>query len=73
MPEKDAHLDDDIDAQIVRAVSADGRATLADISQLVGLGTSAVQARLRRLEARGIITGYRALVDAEAIGMLQSG
>jgi len=68
MPEKDAHLDDDIDAQIVRAVSADGRATLADISHLVGLGTSAVQARLRRLETRGIITGYRALVDAEAIG-----
>jgi Lrp/AsnC family leucine-responsive transcriptional regulator len=68
MPEKDAHLDDDIDAQIVRAVSADGRATLADISHLVGLGTSAVQARLRRLETRGVITGYRALVDAEAIG-----
>jgi Lrp/AsnC family leucine-responsive transcriptional regulator len=34
----------------------------------VGLGTSAVQARLRRLETRGLITGYRALVDAEAIG-----
>jgi Lrp/AsnC family leucine-responsive transcriptional regulator len=68
MPAKDAHLDDDIDARIVQAVSSDGRATLADISQLVGLGTSAVQARLRRLETRGIITGYRALVDAEAIG-----
>jgi Lrp/AsnC family leucine-responsive transcriptional regulator len=68
MPAKDAHIDDDIDARIVQAVSSDGRATLADISQLVGLGTSAVQARLRRLETRGIITGYRALVDAEAIG-----
>ncbi|MDN3496176.1 Lrp/AsnC family transcriptional regulator [Planococcus sp. APC 4015] len=61
-------IDDDIDAQIVRAVSLDARATLAEISQSVGLGTSAVQARLRRLEQRGVIAGYRALVDAEAVG-----
>lgn len=64
----DALLDDDIDARIVHAVSADGRATLADISQAVGLGTSAVQSRLRRLESRGVITGYRALVAPEAVG-----
>lgn len=63
-----ARLDDDIDARIVAAVSLDGRATLADISQGVGLGVSAVQARLRRLEQRGVITGYRAVVDAEAVG-----
>ena len=63
-----ARLDDDIDAGIVRAVSRDARATLADLSAAVGLSVSAVQARLRRLEARGVITGYRALVDAEAVG-----
>lgn len=61
-------LDDDIDAAIVRAVLHDARATLADLSAAVGLSVSAVQARLRRLEARGVITGYRALVDAEAVG-----
>ncbi len=63
-----ARLDDDIDAGIVRAVLQDARATLADLSAAVGLSVSAVQARLRRLEARGVITGYRALVDAEAVG-----
>jgi Lrp/AsnC family leucine-responsive transcriptional regulator len=68
MAAPDAHLDDEIDGRIVRAVSIDGRATLADISQEVGLGTSAVQSRLRRLESRGVITGYRATVDAEAVG-----
>ena len=68
MNESGAHVDDDIDGRIVRTVSADGRATLADISQAVGLGISAVQARLRRLEQRGVITGYRAVVDAEAVG-----
>ncbi|MET0734064.1 MAG: Lrp/AsnC family transcriptional regulator [Microbacterium sp.] len=61
-------MDDDIDARIVQAVSVDGRATLADISHVIGLGVSATQARLRRLEQRGVITGYRALVDAEAVG-----
>jgi len=61
-------LDDAVDAGIVRAVTQDARATLADLSAAVGLSVSAVQARLRRLEARGVITGYRALVDAEAVG-----
>jgi Lrp/AsnC family transcriptional regulator, leucine-responsive regulatory protein len=68
MVDAGTRIDDDIDARIVAAVAADGRATLADISQLVGLGTSAVQARLRRLEQRGVITGYRAVVDAESVG-----
>jgi Lrp/AsnC family leucine-responsive transcriptional regulator len=61
-------LDDAIDAGIVRAVSSNARATLADLSAAVGLSVSAVQTRLRRLEARGVITGYRALVDADAVG-----
>ena len=61
-------LDDPVDAGIVRAVSRDARATLADISKAVGLSVSAVQTRLRRLESRGVIVGYRAVLDAEAIG-----
>src|SRR6478609_7854515 len=63
-----ARLDDDIDEGIVRAVSHDARATLADLSAAVGLSVSAVQSRLRKLETRGVITGYRAVVDAEAVG-----
>ncbi len=63
-----AGLDDDIDLGIARAMSQDARATLADLSQAVGLSVSAVQTRLRRLESRGVITGYRALLDAEAVG-----
>ena len=61
-------LDDDIGAGIVREVSRNARATLAELSAAVGLSVSAVQTRLRRLEARGVITGYRALLDAEAVG-----
>lgn len=61
-------LDDATDTAIVREVSLHARATLAELSAAVGLSVSAVQTRLRRLEARGVITGYRATVDAEAVG-----
>ena len=61
-------LDDATDAMIVAEVSRDARATLAQLSARVGLSVSAVQTRLRRLEDRGIITGYRPIIDAEAVG-----
>lgn len=61
-------MEDAVDQRIVQEVSLNARATLADLSAAVGLSVSAVQTRLRRLEARGVITGYRATVDAEAVG-----
>ena len=61
-------MDDPVDARLAAAVSHDPRATLAQLSERVGLSTSAVQARLRRLESTGVITGYRALLDPEAVG-----
>lgn len=61
-------LDDAVDEGIVREMSANARATLADLSAVVGLSISAVQTRLRRLEARGVITGYRAMVEPAAVG-----
>jgi len=63
-----AGLENAIDEGIVREMSNNARATLADVSARVGLSVSAVQARLRRLEAKGVITGYRAIVDPAAIG-----
>ncbi|WP_448389402.1 Lrp/AsnC family transcriptional regulator [Microbacterium aurum] len=61
-------MDDAVDERIVAEVSRDGRATLADLSAATGLSVSAVQARLKRLESQGVIAGYRAIVDAEAVG-----
>jgi len=56
------------DSAIVAAISRNARATLAELSAEVGLSVSAVQARLRRLESRGVISGYRPILDAEAVG-----
>ena len=61
-------MDDAVDRAIIAEVSRDGRVILAQLSESVGLSTSAVQARLKRLESRGVITGYRALLDAEQVG-----
>jgi Lrp/AsnC family transcriptional regulator, leucine-responsive regulatory protein len=66
--EEPARIDDPIDLEIVREVAREGRITLATISERVGLSVSAVQTRLRRLEARGVIAGYRAIVAPEALG-----
>jgi Lrp/AsnC family transcriptional regulator, leucine-responsive regulatory protein len=61
-------IGDTIDTSIVAELSVNARATLADLAAITGLSVSATQARVRRLEARGVITGYRAVVDAEAVG-----
>ena len=61
-------MDDPVDLAILTEVSRDPRATLAQLSESVGLGVSAVQARLRRLESTGVIAGYRAILDPDAVG-----
>lgn len=61
-------MEDAVDRQILTEISRDARATLAQLSEAVGLSSSAVQSRLRRLESRGVIVGYRPILDAEALG-----
>ncbi|HWK78436.1 MULTISPECIES: Lrp/AsnC family transcriptional regulator [unclassified Microbacterium] len=61
-------MEDAVDRRIIAEISRDARATLAQLSDAVGMSTSAVQSRLRRLESRGVITGYRPVLDAEALG-----
>ena len=60
---------EEIDRRIVALLSADGRMSFADLARETGLSTSAVHQRVRRLEQRGIITGYRATVDHRELGL----
>ena len=48
---------------------ADGRMSYTDLGKATGLSTSAVHQRVRRLEQRGVIRGYAALVDPEAVAL----
>jgi Lrp/AsnC family transcriptional regulator, leucine-responsive regulatory protein len=60
---------EDLDRQIVRLLLADGRMSYTDLGRATGLSTSAVHQRVRRLEQRGVIRGYAAIVDPEAVGL----
>lgn len=62
------HLDQ-IDRAILEVLGREGRISVADLARRVGLSKSPTQARLRRLEAEGVITGYRALMDPIQLGL----
>ncbi len=59
---------DAIDRALLRELVADGRATLAHLAAAAGLSVSAVQSRVRRLESRGVISGYVARVAPDTVG-----
>jgi Lrp/AsnC family leucine-responsive transcriptional regulator len=65
----DASVLDERDLAIVAALQEDARATYADVGARVGLSASAVHDRVRKLERQGVVRGYRAVVDPEAIGL----
>lgn len=60
---------EETDRQILRLLSADGRMSFTDLGRATGLSTSAVHQRVRRLEQRGIIRGYAALISPEAVDL----
>ena len=58
-----------LDRHIVSLLAQDGRMSFADLGRQVGLSTSAVHQRVKRLEERGIISGYRAEIQHAAVGL----
>ncbi|MFN3614207.1 MAG: Lrp/AsnC family transcriptional regulator [Rubrimonas sp.] len=59
---------DGFDRAILRTLQAEGRLTIQELSERVGLSPSPVARRLRRLEASGVIAGYAALIDEARLG-----
>ncbi len=60
---------EELDRKILRLLSRDGRMSFTDLGRETGLSTSAVHQRVRRLEQRGVIRGYTAVIDPEALGL----
>lgn len=58
---------DAIDRQILRLLRADGRMSHAQIAKEVGLSGPAVHERVRKLEQRGVIEGYTAVLDPQVL------
>jgi Lrp/AsnC family transcriptional regulator, leucine-responsive regulatory protein len=60
---------EEVDRRIVDLLVKDGRMSYTDLGKATGLSTSAVHQRVRRLEQRGLIKGYRATLDAGGLGL----
>jgi Lrp/AsnC family leucine-responsive transcriptional regulator len=60
---------DDFDLAILRVLSVDGRLPFRELARRVGLSTPAVTDRVRKLRARGTITGIRAMIDTRHLGV----
>jgi Lrp/AsnC family leucine-responsive transcriptional regulator len=60
---------DAIDRKILQSLQADGRMSLAELSEKVGLSPSPCLRRVRLLEKAGIIKRYVAMVDQQSVGL----
>ena len=59
---------DRIDRKILETLNVDGRIKMKDLAKELGLSAPAVAERVKRLEKRGIITAYKAIIDREKLG-----
>ncbi|MCP5027714.1 MAG: Lrp/AsnC family transcriptional regulator [Actinomycetia bacterium] len=59
---------DGLDRRIIGALATDGRLSVRELAERVSLSASATSDRVRKLEARGMISGYRAMLDLDRVG-----
>lgn len=60
---------DPTDIAMIEQLQADGRVTIAELGRRVGLSQPATAERMKRLEERGIVTGYSARINPVAVGL----
>ena len=60
---------EDLDRRILQLLSVDGRMSFTDLGKATGLSTSAVHQRVKRLESRGVIRSYAAVLDFDQVGL----
>ncbi len=57
------------DAAILESLSRDGRLAITDLARMIGLSKTPTQARVKRLQAEGYITGFRAVLNPAKLGL----
>lgn len=59
----------DVDARILAILQRDGRRPYAEVGAELGMSGPSAYERIKKLEARGVIQGYAAMVDPLAVGL----
>ena len=60
---------DPTDIAMIEILQDDGRISVSELGRRVGLSQPAASERLKRLEERGIVSGYRAVIDPASVGL----
>ncbi len=57
------------DIAILESLSRDGRLAITDLARMIGLSKTPTQARVKRLQTEGYITGFRAVLNPAKLGL----
>ena len=60
---------DDLDRRLLAALQSDARQSSAELARALKLSGPGLQKRMKKLEDRGVIRGYAAVIDREAVGL----
>lgn len=60
---------DKVDRKILQFLQGNGRMSMTELAEWVGMSVSPVTERVRRLEREGVITGYSARLNPQALGL----
>ncbi|MDE3133825.1 MAG: Lrp/AsnC family transcriptional regulator [Acidobacteriota bacterium] len=60
---------DDVNLALLRELQADPRIATSELARRIGMSAPAVRERIQRLEAAGVIAGYRVVIDPASVGL----
>ncbi|MCP1199040.1 Lrp/AsnC family transcriptional regulator [Notoacmeibacter sp. MSK16QG-6] len=60
---------DATDIAIIEELQRDGRVSVSELGRRIGLSQPATTERVKRLEEKGVISGYRAVIDTQRLGL----
>ena len=60
---------DRIDRRILALIQTEGRISTVELAERIGLSPTSTSERLKRLQRDGLVTGFRALLDARRLGL----
>jgi len=67
---KNIHSIDQVDRKILESLESDSSKNVAEMSKALGVAPATIYLRIKKLEKKNIIQGYRAILNKEALGKI---